>query len=55
MNTAIFVGFLRVLDASVIVQHRNFFLFVDNCASCAQSRSFLWKVKFKYNHSTSQA
>jgi len=49
MNTAIFLGFLRVLDAPVIVQHINIFLFVDNCASCAQNRSFVWNVKFKYN------
>jgi hypothetical protein len=49
MNNAIFVELLRVLDASLIVQHRNIFLFVDSCASCAQNRSFLWKVKFNYN------
>jgi hypothetical protein len=46
MTTSIFMVFLRVLDASIGVQGRNIFMFVDNRAAQLEHISFLWNTQF---------
>jgi hypothetical protein len=46
MTTTFFMEFLRVLDISIKMQHKNIMFFADSCFALVQVMSFLQNVKF---------